>query len=199
MHARRVSILIPILIPMAAVLLAGQARAQAALPDLRGARAFSVMERWPAREPGQTVSVGYVIERQDDAGFYAGGGRFAVRDGDRIVRRRNALFSIPPEEARRFLAALSTVPLAAAADGSEPLPGDSAAVSLTVQVEGAEVEFLLASGATRMRPWQVTVRGAGPERRLVSDSDAIWRAFHALHPRLKRDVLEALRRGEDGG
>jgi hypothetical protein len=197
MHARRFPILI--LIPIAAVLLAAEARAQAALPDLRGARALSVMERWPALEPGQTVSVGYVIERQDDAGFYAGGGSFAVRAGDRIVRRRNALFSIPPEEARRFLAALSAVPLAAAADGSEPLPNDSAAVSLTVQVEGAEVEFLLASSAARMRPWQVTVRGAGPERRLVSDSDAAWRAFHALHPRLKRDVLEALRRGEDGG
>ncbi len=63
------------------------------------------------------------------------------------------------------------------------------------------VSFLIpvVSRATQMRPWQVTVRGVGRKRRLVSDSDLFWRAFRALHPRLKRDVLEALRRGEDGG
>jgi len=194
MHARRLLIAVPI----AAMLLASHAGAQA-LPDLRAARAIGGVERWPGREPGEIVSVGYVIERQDDEGFFAGGGGFVVRAGGREVRRRNALFAIPPEVARRFLAALSAVPLAPAAAGTEPLPLDSAAVALTIEVDGAEVEFLLAAGAAEMRPWQVTVRGAGPERRMVSASDAVWRAFRALHPHLKRNVLESLRRGEDGG
>lgn len=194
MHARRL-----LAIPLVSVLLAGHAGAQATLPNLSGARAITGQERWPGREPGEVVGLGYVVERQDDEGFFAGGGAFVVRSGAQVVRRQNALFAIPPEAVRRFLAALSAVPVAAPAAGTEPLAEDSAAVMLQVDVDGTEVKFLLASRGERMLPWQVTIRGAGPERRLVSDSDAVWRAFRALQPHLKRDVLEALRRGEDGG
>jgi hypothetical protein len=195
MHARRLSIAIPI----AAALLAGHAGAQTKLPDLSTARAFSCLERWPGHRPGETVYVGYTIERQGDEGFYAGGGHFTVQAGNREVRGRGAVFAIPPEVARRFLAALSAVPVAAPAAGTEPLDSNSAVMDLTVQADGVTVEFLLASRDARMRPWQVTVRGAGPERRLVSDSDAVWRAFLMVQPHLKRDVLESLRRGGDGG
>jgi hypothetical protein len=194
MHARFL-----LTIPIALLLLAGNARAQTALPDLGAARGFTGLERWPGRQPNEIVSVYYIIEKQDDEGFFAGGGTFTAQVGDKEVRSRNALFAIPPEAARRFLAALSAVPLAPAAGGAAPLDEDSAAVSLQVDLGGTKVEFLLAARAEQMGPWQVTIRGAGPERRLVSHSDAVWRAFRAVQPHLKRDVLEAFRRGEDGG
>ncbi|HEU4455082.1 MAG TPA: hypothetical protein VFR81_18605 [Longimicrobium sp.] len=193
MHARLL-----LAIQIVSVLLAGHAGAQATLPNLGGARAITGQERWPGRA-GEIVGLGYVVERQDDEGFFAGGGAFVVRSGAQVARRQNALFAIPPEVARRFLAALSAVPVAAPAAGTEPLTEDSAAVMLQVDVDGTEVKFLLAAHAEQMGPWQVTIRDAGPERRLVSQSDAVWRAFRALQPHLKRDVLEALRRGEDGG
>ena len=194
MHARLL-----LSIPIALLLVAGQARAQTALPDLRGARAFTGQERWSGRQPNETVWVSYTIERQDDEGFFAGGGAFSVEVGGKAVRERGALFGIPPEAARRFFTALSAVPVAAPAAGTKAIDEDSAAVVLEVDVDGTKVEFLLDAHAEQMGPWQVTIRGAGPERRLVSHSDAVWRAFRALQPHLKRDVLESLRRGEDGG
>lgn len=194
MHARFL-----LAIPIALLLLAGNARAQTALPDLRGARAFTGQERWSGRQPAETVLVYYIIEKQDDEGFFAGGGTFTVEVGSKPIRERNALFGIPPEAARRFFAALSGVPVAAPAAGTKVIDEDSAAVVLEVDLDGTKVEFLLDAHAAQMGPWQVTIRGAGPERRLVSSSDAVWRAFRAVQPHLKRDVLEALRRGEDGG
>ncbi|HEX8692893.1 MAG TPA: hypothetical protein VF746_10765 [Longimicrobium sp.] len=202
MYALRLRRLLPVA-TTAALTLAGRAAAQpartVALPDLGGLRSIVIIDEWNGLSPLAPVRAAYGIDRQDETFFFAGSGNLSVAGASTGARQRYVMVALPDSVTRRFLAALAAVPVAERA--YQPvLTRTDDYPSLTIRLEFVEgtVEFSSTSQGEGMRPWRVRLQGPDSARELVSDSDAPWRALRALHPFLKRDVLEALKRQPAG-
>lgn len=185
-----------LLLGLVAAASAGRADAQpgptVALPDLRGVQSI-IIDEWPGK--GTAVRAGYRIDRQDETWFFAGSGAFSVTGSRAEPQDRYVMVALPDSVTLRFLTALAAVPVA---EGRYAPTDDNPSLAIRLEFRDGTVEFFSSSPGQGMRPWRVTLRGAGSTRELVSDSDAPWRALRALFPYLRRDVLEELKRQRAG-
>lgn len=192
-----------LLLPLIAAASVGRAAAQpgqtVVLPDPRGLQSIVIVDEWSGLSPLAPIRAAYAIDRQDETFFFAGTGNLSVAGGRAGVRQRYVMVALPDSVTLRFLAALAAVPVA---EGRyEPVltrTDDYPSLAIRLEFRDRAVEFYSNSQGEGMRPWRVTLRGPEGVRELVSNSDAPWRALRALHPFLRRDVLEELKRRPAG-
>lgn len=163
------------------------------LLDVREASLFVVHDAWVGYGPDAPIVASYRLERRA-SGELKGKGTFSV--GRRESRTRSVSVNIPAEAAARFLRAIAAAPLEDVARVPDVrVLDDYRHMELVLYVPrvdfgrpGGTVTLFRPGNGDIDPPWTVSVGG----ERLWANTTHVERAFKALAPLLRREVLEKM-------